>query len=208
MPPSQVFTNEGLSWFFNQFYIGGTPTTPAYEVGLFTGDLPSASTTITTLSEVAGEGYSRLSVTFGAPVVASVSTNTTNLSTQANAGDWTVTLDSVLDCQVGMTIHLGGTTRIVTGVLSGNVVVLNQPLVESIASGGGVSYGDAVNGMKVVGTSANFYARGTWDTANGYFVSDSVGNRLLFAAQFADGSTPILTATDTLVVTPIWLMGN
>ena len=207
--PAQVSTNEGLVWLFNQLCIGGSPTTPSYAVGLFTGDLPDASVTLGTISEVIGDGYVRQPVTFASPVTARITALSTTLTETSASGSWTVTLASTTGIEVGMVITLDvSVTRIITGVLNGGVVVLNRPLDRVVESGMYATVGDGANGIKSVGSPVRFYAQGLWQTLGGYFVADTNGSHLLFASTFADSSTPTLTATDALGITPTWLLSN
>ena len=227
---AQIFTNEGLDVIYNQLSIGtsgsftpsATPTT--YYIGLFSGGsgttVPSATATLATfggsfaeLSTSTNSGYARVPVTFTLSATsASTSVLSTTLSTSATIGAWYVTLASTTGVSIGMSIVVGTeSSKVITAVLSGNKVVLSSALVANQSSGATVTVGDAVNGQKANGAQVAFNATGTWTATTGYFITNvasGTSGKTFFFSNFADLTSPQLGATDTLNVTPTWLMSN
>jgi len=216
---AQIFTNQGLTLLFNQLGVGATPSTSygTYYVGLFTGSLPTATATLSAgMTEMVGSGYARSTTTFGSPTTATAynagsPTLTTTLNGAVSSGQWVVTLASTTGLAVGMSIVVGTeAVKIITGLPGANQVVLSSALVSNQSNGAAVTAGDAVSGVKSAGSAVTFSATGTWLAAAGYFVATSSDNsgKLMYAANFADATTPTLGANDTLQVTPTWLMSN
>lgn len=224
---AQIFTNEGLDVIFNQLSIGTsgsfTPSaTPAtYYVGLLTGGsgstVPASSATLSafggSFAEMTGSGYIRQATTFTlSGTSASTSVLSTTLSSSATIGSWVVTLTSTTGLLIGMNITVGTeSVKVITGLPSGNQVVLSSALVANQSSGATVTAGDAVNGQKALGSQVTFTATGTWTASTGYFITNvasGTSGKTIFFANFADLTTPQLGANDTLKVTPTWLMSN
>lgn len=211
---AQTFTNEGLTVLFNQVITGSPATYGSMYVGLFTGSIPTSTATLASgITEAAGSGYARQLSAFGAPTIASTSVLSTTLNGAGASGSYVVTLTSTTGLAVGMNITVGTeTVRIVTGLPGANQVVLSAALSGTQNSGATVTAGDNVAGMKSVGGQVTFTATGTWATAiTGYFITTVVSGtsgKLLYAANFSDGSTPTASPNDTLKVTPTWLMAN
>jgi len=223
---AQVFTNSGLTVIFNQLSIGATPSSSSvtYYVGLTQGGtgttVPAATATLATFggafSEMSGSGYVRQSVSFGTPSLAtaynaSTPLLTTTTSASASSGSWVVTLTSTTGLLVGMSIVVGTeSVKTITGI-NGNQVVLSSALASTQASGVTVTAGDAVSGERSAGAAVTFSATGTWPAATGYFItntSSGTSGTAFYFSNFADASTPTLSANDTLKVTPTWLLSN
>jgi hypothetical protein len=226
---AQIFTNEGLTVLFNQVITASPVTYSQLYVGLFTGSLPTATSTLSTITEQSGSGYARKSITFGAPATATLY-STPYAQAPLNAGvtasnlvtTGTFTTGSYASLAVGMSVDIasatggsqgsGAATLFVITALPGSPnVVLNAACTATTSAA--MKFGDAVNGEKSVGPTVTFGpATGAWGTASaGYFictVSSGTSGKLLYAANFADASTPTLAVNDTLAVTPTWLMSN
>jgi hypothetical protein len=211
---AQIFTNEGLTVELNQIITGSPVTYGSLYVGLFTGSIPTASATLASgLTEQGGTGYSRQLSSFGSPATASTSVLSTTLNGAGASGSYVVTLTSVAGLAVGMNITVGTeSVKVITGLPGSSQVVLSSALSGTQSSGAAVTAGDAVNGVKSTGAQVTFTATGTWSTATtGYFVAtvaSGTSGKLLYAANFADASTPTLSPNDTLKVTPVWLKSN
>lgn len=215
---AQIFTSEGLTVLFNQVITGSPTTYGSLYVGLFTGlsgsTVPAASATLASgLTEQGGTGYSRQLSAFGAPATAATSVLSTTLNGAVTSGSYVVTLTSVVGLVVGMSIVVGTeSSKVITGLPGSSQVVLSSALAANQSNGATVTAGDAVAGMKSVGGQVTFSATGSWSTATcGFFITTSstgTGGKLLYAANFADASTPTLAPNDTLKVTPTWLMSN
>ena len=211
---AQIFTNEGLTVLLNQVITASPATYGSLYVGLFTGSIPTATATLASgITEANGSGYARQLSAFGAPAVASTSVLSTTLNGSAASGSYVVTLTSVTGLAVGMNITVGTeSVKVITGLPGANQVVLSSALASTQSNGATVTAGDAVAGEKSVGATVTFTATGTWSTAiAGYFittVASGTSGKLLYAANFADGSTPTASPNDTLKVTPTWLMSN
>lgn len=217
---------------------GSTLQEPAYYVGLFTGlsgtTVPDPNQTLYSLNyngyEIWGSsgnlasGYSRQPVTWNEVTTATsyiVPDISTTTSGSANIGDWFIGLSSTAGVSVGMTIDIGFGTgvddiRVITGI-NGSLVTLSSPISNFAWENGTTVYiGDSVNGQKSTGNQVTFTATGSWPQVNGYFITDSASSttsgNIYFAANFADGSAtnngPTLGASDTLKVTPTWLLSN
>lgn len=241
---AQVFFNQGLTKIFNQLAVpnGTTPSgsAPTYYLGLFTGlsgtTVPASNLTLATLnsggyeiwgvSGTGASGYSRQTVTWGAIATATAYTSgspilATTLSSAVTASTtpWTISVASTSGVAIGMTalIDPSGTpeTRVITGI-NGTTLTLSAYLTSNHNSGATVDIGDSLNGEKTTGGQVTFTATGSWQQANGYFITDAVSStttgNIYYAANFADGSAtnagPTLGANDTLKVTPTWLLSN
>lgn len=230
---AQVFINEGLDVLFNQVITASPTTYSSLYVGLFTGTIPAATTTLTAVGsawfEQTGSGYARKAASFGAPALATIwstpyAATTLNGSVTASyvitAG--TFTTGTYASLAVGMTIDIasatGGsqgsgaaTSFIITSLPGSSQIVLNA--AATATNGAVIKIGDAVGGQKTTSSAVTFGpATGSWSTAStGYFittVASGTSGKLLYAANFADGSTPTLAVNDTLTITPTWLMSN
>jgi hypothetical protein len=101
--------------------------------------------------------------------------------------------------------------KVITGLPGANQVVLSSVLAASQSNGATVTAGDTVSGVKSTGSQVTFTSSGVWTAATGYFITTTLtgtSGKLMYAANFADGTTPILGPNDTLKVTPTWLMSN
>jgi len=219
---AQVFLNSGLTVLFNQVITASPVTYSQLYVGLFTGlsgtTVPATTATIGSgITEVSGQNYARQTVTYGTPAVATSYTTpfgTTTLNGAVSSGVQVVTLASVAPSgktlTLGMSIVVGTESVKVVTAIVGNQVVLSSPLASNQSNGATVTFGDAVTGMKSVPASNSvFSAQGTWTAANGFFIATALtGGTALYAANFADASSPVLTANDSLNFTPTWLMSN
>lgn len=206
--------------------------------GLSGTAVPPATATIgsgiTEISSTAN-GYARKLVTFSTAVTAasSVSTSTTTSSGNSSGSSFITTTGTYtglayasLTAGMVITIGTGGTkeSHIITGLPGSNVITISGTLTNTQNSAA-IVIGDNLpptsdtfydgtsfpgTGMKSVGSQVTFGpAYGTWQTANGYFIATaSTGGTALYAANFADNSTPTLAANDTLAFTPYWLMSN
>ena len=190
------------------------------------------------ITEVTGAGYARQAVTFATPVTAasglSTSTTTSTGNTAGNSyittnGTYTGTITTYAGLKAGMVITLGtgGTleSHIITGLPGSNQIVISGTLTNTQNSAN-ISIGDNLpptsdtyyggqnflgTGIKTTPTATSTFgpALGTWTAANGYFIiTASSGGTALYAANFADASSPVLAANDTLAFTPTWLMSN
>jgi hypothetical protein len=213
---AQIFTDEGLAFILNQIITSSPVTVTDLYVGLFTdgngSEVPDATAVLGSgYTEQAGSGYDRQVVTFGTPAISSTSILTTTLDGAANAGTYVVTVNSTAGLVVGMNIVVGSEGyKVITGLPGMNQVVLSSAIGSTQSNGATVTAGDAVNGVKTLGSQVTFSATGPWDASTGYFIADSMddsGNSFYFS-NFADNSTPTLAANDTLKVTPTWLMSN
>lgn len=217
---AQVFLNSGLTVLFNQVITASPVTYSQLYVGLFTslsGTTVPAAGGSPAIVEVSGQNYARQTVTYGTPAVATSYTTpfgTTTLNGAVLAGVQVVTLTSVAPSSktltVGMSIVVGTESVKVVTAIVGNQVVLSSPLASNQSNGATVTFGDAVTGMKSVPASNSvFSAQGTWTAANGFFIATALsGGTALYAANFADASSPVLTPNDSLNFTPTWLMSN
>ena len=226
---AQIFTNEGLAVLLNQVITASPVTYAQLYVGLFTGSIPTATSTLASISEQTGSGYARKAITFGAPAVATIYSTPyaqAPLSAGVTASNLVTTgsfsTGSYASLAVGMSVDITGATGgsqgsgaatlfVITALPGTPNVVLNAPATASTSAA--MKFGDAVNGEKSVGGAVTFGpATGAWLTATtGYFictVSSGTSGKLLYAANFADASTPTLAVNDTLNVTPTWLMSN
>ena len=220
---AQVFFNAGLTVMLNQI-IAAAPT--AYNtnlyVGLFTnmtastimsGTATFGSTASSSyVVEQSGSGYTRQNVTFGAPATASTSKFSTTLGATANSGSWVITVASTSNMAVGMNITVGTeAVKVITGFPAAGQVTLSSSISSTQALNASVTGGDAVNGVKSLGASVTFTSTGAWTASNGFFVatgSTAGAGTLLYAANFADASSPAPNPNDTLTVTPTWLLSN
>jgi len=214
---SQVFFNSGLTIMFNQLITASPTTYTNLYVGLFTdSSFPAGTATLGSgLTEQTGSGYTRQATTFSAPAIAhsyiSAPVLTTTLSATATSGTQLVTLTSTTGLVVGMSIVVGSSAvKTITGLPGANQVILSSTLSGTQSSGATVTAGDAVEGMKSVGSQVTLgIATGTWTASYGFFIATaSTGGTALYASSFADGSNPILSPNDTLKVTPTWVMAN
>jgi hypothetical protein len=215
---SQFFSPSGLTFIFNQLNIGDTPATPNYKVGLFTSTLQELIDAGGMIYELDAPGYSRIVTTFGSPTFSTANAlDGTTLAQSSQAGDWFITVNTSTITQVGMTVLLDGEEPLViTGLPDGPYgeirFVLSAPIANAHNSGEAVGGGDAVNGVKSIGSPVLFSALATWPAVTGYFVvADSMETspiNYIYASTFADATTPILGPNDTLQVTPTWLMSS
>ena len=232
---AQIFINEGLTLLLNDV-ITATPTTVStLYIGLFTGTIPTATATLASgITEQNGSGYARQAITFQTPSTATIWSAATPAAVGtlngAVSASYVITVTtystgSYAAIKVGMSIDLGtgatgGTTGtsagslfVVTALPGSNQIVLNAAATQS-TNGSTVKIGDVVSGVKTSPSAAVTFgpATGSWSTATtGYFictVGSGTSGKLLYAANFADGSTPTLAVNDTLNVTPTWLMSN
>ena len=227
---AQIFTNEGLVVLLNQVITSSPTTYSQLYVGLFTGSIPTATATLASgITEQSGSGYARKAITFGAPATATLYSTPyaqaplaagVTASYLVTTGTFTTLAYSNL--AVGMSVDIAGATGgsagsgaatlfVITALPGSPNVVLNAPATATINAA--MKFGDAVNGEKSVGGAVTFGpATGAWATATtGYFictVASGTSGKLLYAANFADASTPTLAVNDTLNVTPTWLMSN
>lgn len=218
---AQVFTNEGLQTILNQVVTASPLTFSNLYVGLFTGltgsTVPAASATLASgLTEQGGTGYARQACAF---TTASSTSYTVPLAQSTLNGPhnngYVVSLNafttgSYASLAVGMTVLAGGSTWTITGLPGNSQVVVGTPFTGS--SGMNVSFGDAYSGWKATGAQVTFSASAYWTAANcGFFittVASGTSGKLLYAANFADGSAVTLSANDSLRVTPTWVMSN
>lgn len=226
---AQIFTNEGLAVLLNQVITASPVTYSQLYVGLFTGSIPTATSTLASISEQSGSGYARKAITFGSPAVATLYSTPyaqaplaagVTASYLVTTGTFSTLAYSNL--AVGMSVDIAGATGGATGSGAATLfvvtslpgtpnVVLNAAATASTSAA--MKFGDAVSGEKSVGGAVTFGpATGAWGTAtSGYFittVASGTSGKLLYAANFADASTPTLAVNDTLNVTPTWLMSN
>ena len=215
---AQVFLNSGLTVILNQFVTAPTDYHSSMYVGLFTGlsgtTVPAASGS-PAIVEVSGQNYARQQVTFGTPTTATSYTvpyGTTTLNGAVSSGLQVVTVASVTNMVVGMTIVVGTESPKVITAINGTAktVVLSSALASNQSNGATVTFGDAVTGVKSIATSpVLFSAQGTWTVADGFFITTaSTSGTPLYAANFSDNSIPVLYANDTLNFTPTWLLSN
>jgi len=223
---AQIFTNSGLTAIFHQLSIGATPSsTPAtYYVGLFSGGtgttIPNATATLSSFggsfTEMVGSGYSRQEVNFNSPTLAIAydapsPVLETTLDGDASANSWFVNLNSVAGLLAGMTIVIGTEDPKTIAAINGSEVILTSPLSSLQSDGSMVVAGDSVSGERSIGATVTFLSTGTWEPANGYFITNSAsGNsgNIYYFSNFADQTSPTLGANDTLQVTPTWLLSN
>jgi hypothetical protein len=219
---AQTFTNAFLTKVFNQLSIGGTPTssTTTYYVGLFTGtsatDTPGATATLASISEVSGSGYQRQQVTFATPSATNAydsnsPTLVTSLSATASSGSTTVALQSVSGLAVGMLIIVGSEPVNTIVDIAGNNVTLSSALFNNQQSGASVEAGAPVPGVQSVGSPVTFSATGSWSYAGGYFVTDApsgTSGMIYYFSNFSEATLPSLQNTDTLQVSPTWILSN
>jgi len=230
---AQVFINEGLDVLLNQVITSSPTTYSSLYIGLFTGTIPAATTTLSAVGsawyEQTGSGYARKAVSFGAPALSTIwstpfaastlngSVTSSNLITVGS-----FTTGTYASLAVGMSIDIAGATGgaqgsgaaslfVITALPGSSQIVLNAPATATTSAV--IKIGDAVSGQKTVATAVTFGpATGAWSTAStGYFittVASGTSGKLLYAANFADASTPVLAVNDTLTVTPTWLMSN
>jgi len=219
---AQVFINEGLDVLFNQVITSSPTTYSQLYIGLFTGTIPAATTTLSAVgsawNEQGGSGYARKAVTFGAPALSTSYTvpfaQTTLNGTISSSYVLTVgsfSTGSYATLAVGMTLYINSTAYVITALPGSSQIVLNSAI--SATSGTTITIGDAVSGQKTTASSVTFGpATGSWSTAStGYFITNASSGstgKLFYAANFADGSTPTLAVNDTLTITPTWLMSN
>ena len=219
MTAAQYFSPAGLEFIFKQLNIGDTPATPSYLVGLFTGSLSQVIGDGLSSHELTGAGYSRLSTTFGTPTQSyPVGSIETTLAANANSGDWFISVIGNPALEIGMVVQLAGEDLLtITGLPDGAAgasmrIVLSGPLSTSHTTTNAVAIGDAVAGVKSVGSAVLFSALATWPAVGGYFVvADTFAddpNFFVYASEFADTTTPILGPNDTLQVTPTWLLSS
>ena len=216
---------------YSQLYVG-------LFTGLSGTTVPAATATIGSgITEVSGSIYARKAVTFGSAATANVTLSNATTSSSGNTsgstyitttGTYTGTIATYAGLVAGMaiTIGTGGTkeSHIITGLPGSNQIVISGTLTNTQNSAA-VVIGDNLppvsdtfydgttflgTGMKSTGGQVTFGpALGTWTAANGYFIATALtGGTALYAANFADNSSPTLTANDTLAFTPYWLMSN
>lgn len=223
MSATQYFFPNGLSFIFSQLNINGSPASTGYKVGLFTGTLQDLISNGLSSQELVGEGYSRLSTTFGAPQESFPTLFQDNgavITETALTGDWFIYVNTGgATAQIGMTVSLTGEdSLIITGLPDGDGsggteirFVLSAPLANDHEPES-FSGGDAVSGVKSIGSAVLFSALAAWPAVGGYFVvadaEEYDSSNYIYASTFADGATPILSPNDTLQVTPIWLMSS
>ena len=206
--------------------------------GLSGTTVPAATATIGSgITEVTGNIYARQAVTFGAAATANVTLSNATTTSSGNSsgstyitttGTYSGTITTYAGLKAGMaiTIGTGGTkeSHIITGLPGSNQIVISGTLTNTQNSAAIVigdnlppvtdTFYDGTNflgtGIKSTGSQVTFGpALGTWTAANGYFIATaSTGGTALYAANFADNSTPTLNANDTLTFTPYWLMSN
>lgn len=224
---AQMFPQEGLNYIFKQLSMGGSSATAVgstYYVGLFKGGTGStvptnaavlSTTTFTgSFAEVTGSGYARQSVTFNTiadsygPASPAFSGA---ISAGGTVGSWVITVSSTTNVRAGMTATFGASaeTKVITNVLSSTQLVLSAALVNAQTT---VTVSDLYPGRKVYPSSNVVFgpATGTWDAATGYFVATTANNTgsFIYFANFADATSPMLGANDTLTVTPTLLLSN
>lgn len=219
---AQVFINEGLDVLFNQVITSHPNTYSSLYCGIFTGTIPAATTTLSAVGsgwfEQTGSGYNRQPVTwsgtslatsYAVPFAQTTLSGSVTSSYLITVGSFSIGSYALL--AVGMTLYINSTAYVITSLPNSNQIVLSSAITAS--NGATITIGDAVSGQKVRGTAVIFGpATGNWSTASsGYFVTTAASGSsgyLLYAANFADGSTPVLSVNDTLTVTPTWLMSN
>ena len=218
---AQIFTNEGLQTVLNQVITSSPTTFSALYVGLFTGltgsTVPAASATLASgITEQNGSGYSRQSCAFtlGSATAYTVPLAQTTLNGSVTSSYvltvGSFTTGSYAGLAVGMTLYINSTAYTITGLPGSSQIVISSAITAS--NNATITIGDAVTGQKATGAQVTFSATGSWSSANcGFFittVASGTSGKLLYAANFADASTPTLSANDTLKVTPVWLMSN
>lgn len=163
-------------------------------------------------------GYARVSATYSLSSTAAATGATSGTLTALSAtATWTLTVSATAGLAVGMNITVtdflsAQETRVITNIPTGSsIVVLSAALSATCNSGAAWTAGDAVNGQKSTAPAVTFTAQGVWPAVCGYFITNvasGTSGKIVYIANFADTSTPVLNPNDSLTVTPTWLMSN